>query len=365
MFKKFCLALTFALLAINIFARDVKVLISEDKNNVTLTASAAFKVKNLETNKLYKVKKGGTFTINNSKGNITCGNLQSKKGFILTLAESGANFTLNKNKYNGALQILPTRNGVNIIEILDFENYLLGVLPYEMSYTWPLEALKAQAVAARTYTLKSIEDKKLGGNFDLYSDIRSQMYKGSFTVYDRVKQAVQATKGQVLTYKGNKFYTYYHANCGGHTDPVPWLKETIKPLSGNTCGYCKHAKTYTWKATLNKDTVQKFLEKNNIKGTFKKIKIAKKFPSGRAKTLTVITNKTKKEISCNDFRIGVGSTVMKSCFLTAINGLKLEGRGFGHGAGMCQEGAKGMALDGKNYTDILKQYYPGAEIKKI
>lgn len=365
MFKKLCLVLTFALLAINIFARDVKVLISEDKNNVTITASAPFKVRNLETNKLYKVKKGGTFTINNTKGQITCGNLESKKGFTLTLAESGANFELNKNKYNGALEILPTKNGVNIIEILDFENYLLGVLPYEMSYTWPVEALKAQAVAARTYTLKSIEDKKLGGDFDLYSDIRSQMYKGSFTVYDSVKEAVEATKGQVLTYKGNKFYTYYHANCGGHTDPVPWLKETIKPLSGNTCGYCKHAKTYTWKATLNKDTVQKFLEKNNIKGTFKKIKIAKKFPSGRAKTLTVVTNKAKKEISCNDFRIGVGSTVMKSCFLTNINGLKLDGRGFGHGAGMCQEGAKGMALDGKKYKDILKRYYPGAEIKKI
>ncbi|MBQ3933646.1 MAG: hypothetical protein II726_00465, partial [Elusimicrobiaceae bacterium] len=95
MFKKLCLVLTFALLAINIFARDVKVLISEDKNNVTITASAPFKVRNLETNKLYKVKKGGTFTINNTKGQITCGNLESKKGFTLTLAEDGANFTLN------------------------------------------------------------------------------------------------------------------------------------------------------------------------------------------------------------------------------------------------------------------------------
>ncbi len=364
MLKNFSLLLGFILLASNIFARDVKVLISEDKNNINLISSAPFKIKDLETNKLYKIKKGGTFAIKNYKGQITCGNLQSKKGFVLTLSESGANFGLNKNKYNGVLEILPSKNGVNIIEVLDLENYLLGVLPYEMSYSWPVEALKAQAVAARTYTLKSIEDKKLG-NFDLYSDIRSQMYKGSFTVYDSVKEAVEATKGQVLTYKGQKFYTYYHANCGGHTDPVPWLKETIKPLSGNTCGYCKNAKTYTWKATLNKDTVQNFLTKNKIAGNFKKIKVAKKFPSGRAKTLTVITNKTKKEISCNDFRIGVGSTVMKSCFLTKIDGLKLEGRGYGHGGGMCQEGAKGMALDGKNYKDILKRYYPSSEIQKI
>lgn len=364
MFKKFCLMLAFALLAINIFARDVKVLISEDKNNISLIASSPFRVKNLDTGKTYKITESGTFAIKKENGQIICGNLKSKKGFVLTLIKSNANFGLNKNKYNGNLEIVPSAKGVNIIEILDLEKYLLGVLPYEMSYSWPVEALKAQAVAARTYTLKSIEDKKLG-DFDLYSDIRSQMYKGSFTVYDSVKQAVEETKGQVLTYKGEKFYTYYHANCGGHTDPVPWLKDPIKPLSGNTCGYCKNAKTYTWKAALNKDTVQKFLAKNNIAGTFKKIKIAQKFPSGRAKTLTVITNKTKKEISCNDFRVGVGSTVMKSCFLTKINGLNLEGRGYGHGGGMCQEGAKGMALDGKKYKDILKRYYPGSEIKKI
>ena len=364
MLKKFCLMLAFALLAINVFARNVKVLISEDKNNVAIAASAPFQVKNLDNNKSYKIKESGIFNIKKEKGQITCGNLKSKKGFVLTLSKNGANFELNKNKYNGILEILPSKNGVNIIENLDLENYLLGVLPYEMSYAWPVEALKAQAVAARTYTLKSIEDKKLG-DFDLYSDIRSQMYKGSFTVYDSVKQAVEETKGQVLTYKGQKFYTYYHANCGGHTDPVPWLKDPIKPLSGNTCGYCQNAKTYTWKATLNKNTVQKFLEKNKIAGTFKKIKIGKKFPSGRAKTLILITNKTKQEVSCNDFRIGVGSTVMKSCFLTSINGLKLEGRGYGHGGGMCQEGAKGMALDGKKYKDILKRYYPGSDITKI
>ena len=356
--------LAFALLAINIFARDVKVLISEDKNNISLTASTPFKVKDLENGKIYKITEKGAFTVIKEKGQIVCGNLKSKKGFTLTLTGKDANFTLNKNKYSGVFEILPSKNGVNIIEILDFENYLLGVLPYEMSYSWPIEALKAQAVAARTYTLKSIEDKKLG-DFDLYSDIRSQMYKGSFKVYDSVKQAVEETKGQVLTYKGQKFYTYYHANCGGHTDPVPWLKDPIKPLSGNSCGYCKNAKTYTWKATLNKDTVQKFLEKNKIAGTFKKMKIGKKFPSGRAKTLIIITNKAKQEVSCNDFRIGVGSTVMKSCFLTSISGLKLEGRGYGHGGGMCQEGAKGMALDGKKYKDILKRYYPGSDIKKI
>ena len=81
--------------------------------------------------------------------------------------------------------------------------------------------------------------------------------------------------------------------------------------------------------------------------------------------MILVTNKTKQEVSCNDFRIGVGSTVMKSCFLTSVSGLKLEGRGYGHGGGMCQEGAKGMALAGKKYKDILKRFYPGSDITKI
>ena len=157
MFKKFCLMLAFALLAINVFARDVKVLISEDKNNISLIASSPFRLKNLDTGKTYKITESGTFAIKKENGQIICGNLKSKKGFILTLIKSNASFEINKNKYNGNLEIVTSAKGINIIEVLDLENYLLGVLPYEMSYSWPIEALKAQAVAARTYTLKSIE----------------------------------------------------------------------------------------------------------------------------------------------------------------------------------------------------------------
>lgn len=363
-FKLFLLLAFLAIWNLSLNAKEVKVLIVENKASLNIEASGSFKLADLDSGKKYLIKKGGKFKVSGNKKGVKAGSVSSDKSLKLDLNTSDGVFTVNGNKYKGSLLIKPTAAGVNIIEQLDLEDYLLGVLPYEMSHSWPIEALKAQAVAARTYTLKSIEDKKIK-EFDLYSDVRSQMYKGSATVYDSVKKAVNDTKGQVLSYKNNLFYTYYHANCGGHTDPIPWIKDSIKPLDGAKCGYCKDSKSAKWQNTITLESINKFLKKNKIPGTFKSLSIAKKDSSGRAKTLRIRTSKTRRNISCNEFRVAVGSTKMKSCFLTSIKGRTLKGKGYGHGGGMCQDGAKGMALAGKDYKDILERYYPSSKIKEI
>ena len=345
-------------------AQNIKVLIGEAQNNVPIKASGPFTVKDLDSGKKYKLTKGGTFKVSRQGKEISAGTVKSSQGIEITLKSDDSFFTFKGNTYNGKLLLLPASKGVNIIEETDIESYLCGVLPYEMSYSWPVEALKAQAVAARTYTLKTLEDRKMP-DFDLYSDVRSQMYKGSVKTYDSVKKAVEETKGEVLKYKDELFYTYYHANCGGHTDAMPGAKDPIKPLQGAKCGYCKESKSAHWSTTLSQDTINNFLKNNGIKGTLKKIKIGAKFKSGRAKTLHIITNKQKVYVNCNDFRIAVGSTKFKSCFVTDIDGLSFEGKGYGHGAGMCQDGAKGMALDDKNYKEILETFYPSSDLVSI
>lgn len=345
-------------------AKEVKILIAENKPSLTVEASGPFKITNQATGKKYIVKKGGKFTVSGNKKEVKAGSIKSTSALLLQPSSAKDSFTLNGGKYNGKLLIKTASSGVDIIEQTDLENYLLGVLPYEMSASWPLEALKAQAVAARTYTLKSIEDKKTG-DFDLYSDVRSQMYKGGAKVYDSVQKAVEQTKGQALTYKNGLFYTYYHANCGGHTDPMPWIKDPIKPLSGAKCGYCADSKSAKWQATIPLESINKFLKQNKIPGTFKSVSVGKKESSGRAKTLRIKTNKVTKEVNCNTFRVAVGSTKMKSCFLTKISGRVFTGKGYGHGGGMCQDGAKGMSEAGKNYKEILERYYPTSKIKEI
>ena len=364
-FFAFLLVCVFILSAQKVFAasQNIRVLLTESSAPVSVKTSGAIFIRDLDSNKKYGVKKAGTFKVSANSKQVQAGSVKSKKGLKISLKSAKDTFTINGNTYKGTLLIKPAAK-IQIIEVLPLEEYLYGVLPYEMSYSWPIEALKAQAVAARTYTLKSIENTQ-NNPFDLYSDTRSQMYKGSAKVYDSVKKAVDETKGQVLKYNKNVFFTYYHANCGGHTDTPPWLSSAVKPLQGAKCGYCSHGSGATWKHTLSKETVNNFLKKNKIAGTIKSVKIASKTSSGRAKDLKITTTKTTKTIPCNTFRVGVGATKFKSCFITSINGLTFSGKGYGHGGGLCQEGAKGMAEAGKKYKDILKQYYPGATLENI
>ena len=362
----FFIACTFAVPAQKVSAeqnKDIRVLISESSAPISVKTNGAILIKDLASGKKYSITKSGTFKISATKKEVQAGSVKSTKGLEITLKNKKDTFTINNTTYNGKLLIKPATK-TQIIEVLPLEEYLYGVLPYEMSYSWPLEALKAQAVAARTYTLKSIENTQ-NNPFDLYSDVSSQMYKGSAKVYDSVKKAVDETKGQVLKYNKNLFYTYYHANCGGHTDTPPWLNSAVKPLHGSKCGYCNKGAGATWKYNVPKDTINSFLKKNKIPGTIKSVKIASKLSSGRAKNLKITTTKTTKTIPCNTFRVGVGSTKFKSCFITGISGLTFSGRGYGHGGGLCQEGAKGMAEAGKNYKEILKRYYPGANLENI
>lgn len=362
--KKFLLFALLIIVTLSAHALDIKILIAEAKNNINVKASGPFSIKDLGSSKRYNVKKSGSFKISREGKTLQAGTVKSQTGFELILTNQETSFSISNIPYNGVLIIKPASKGINIIEQTDIENYLYGVLPYEMSYSWPIEALKAQAVAARTYTMKSLESR-LNKDFDLYSDVRSQMYKGSVKLYESIKQAVDSTKGEVLKYKNDLFYTYYHANCGGHTDIVPWLKSSIKPLEGAKCGYDTKSISAHWKTTLTAATINNFLKTNKIKGTIKKVKIGKKFPSGRAQTLQIITTKEKTYVNCNTFRVAVGSTKFKSCFITDISNFTFEGKGYGHGAGMCQDGAKGMASDGKTYKQILSRYYPDSDIKQI
>lgn len=368
--KKLFFAFLFsALCVLPAQAQTVRVLLAENLKSAQIKNSGLVSVYAPGSSKKFKVSKPETITVQAlGGGKVRIGALQNKGALVIEPAKN-VTLTFQKNSYTGKIYAVPSGNTFKIVEYTDMEDYLLGVLPYEMSYSWPLEALKAQAVAARTYTQMEIKNKKKR-DFDLYSDVRSQMYKGSGKTYASVRKAVGATKGQILTYKGQPFYTYYHANCGGGTDDAKsWTGSsapTIKPLQGASCSYDKDSKSYNWSKTVPKKSIDKFVNKNGLKGSVKKIKIGQRSPSKRAETLVFTTGKGKKELSCPKFRLSVGSNVLKSCKITDIDkaagGFKFAGLGYGHGVGMCQDGAKGMALAGKDYKKILSNYFPSSKI---
>ncbi len=347
--------------------KTVRVLIAENAKSIYVKHSGRVNVYTQDKSKKYKISQAGTLAIKTHKNNqVQVGTLVANQPIIIEPI-AGTTLEMDNNKYIGKWVVFPGKT-FNVVEYISLEQYLWGVLPYEMHHTWALEALKAQAVAARTYTLKSIE-KKTGEPFDLYSDVRSQMYKGAGTVYDAVKQAVEQTRGQVLTYQGTLFFTYYHGNCGGGTDPVNiWNVKSpaIKPLGGASCKFDAHSKSYSFKQDIAKSAVEKFARTQGLKGSLKSIKVAKKTASGRASHLTLKTGQGSKTVLCSSFRAAVP---IRSCKLikitTGASKVHFEGHGYGHGIGMCQDGAHGMAKQGKTYKQILKQYYPGSTISQI
>jgi stage II sporulation protein D len=212
----------------------VRVLLAEKQKSALIKHTGRVYVYTLNLDKKYKVSPPGTLSVKAlGAGKIQVGTLQAAQTIVLEPAV-GTLLEWNKNAYSGKIYIIPAGNTFHLVEHAPLETYLYGVLPYEMSHSWPIEALKAQAVAARTYTLKTLEGVK-NKNFDVFSDVRSQMYKGGGKQYDSVKKAVDETRGEVLSYQDKLFFTYYHANCGGGTDDVQAgtrARQSIKPLSG-------------------------------------------------------------------------------------------------------------------------------------
>lgn len=349
-------------------SRIVRVQLADNQKSAYIKHSGRVYVYTQDLEKKYKVSAPGALEVRMlNNGKIQVGSLQSTEPITIEPGEDTL-LTWDENVYAGKIVVVPAQYTFLLIEHADLENYLYGVLPYEMSYSWPIEALKAQAVAARTYTLKTLEDSK-NKYFDLYSDVRSQMYKGGGKQYDSVRTAVDATKNKVLTFNDKLFYTYYHGNCGGGTDDVnTWntTAKSIKPLAGASCSYDTHSKNYTWKTDLDSAKVSAYIKNLGLTGKLTSVKVSGKTHSGRATHLTVRTSKGERRFSCNKFRLAVG---LKSCKIHQIKMLNkkvhFEGHGYGHGIGMCQDGAYGMAKAGKTYEQILKNYYPGAKLTTL
>jgi stage II sporulation protein D len=252
----------------------------------------------------------------------------------------------------GDAVVIKIKNKLTAINVLNLEDYLVGVIGSEMPKSFPEEALKAQAVAARTYALhKKIE--QFGKPFFLGSSVISQVYKGLSVEDPRTRKAVEETKGQVLTFHLEPVEAYFHASCGGHTEngrdalgrDLPYLKSVA-------CD-CHSLKTSHW--TLN-------LKKNEMQKLGGDIKVDNRTSTGRARTVTL----GHRTFDAVRLREKVGYMKMKSLNFqveeTKDGGAKIEGQGFGHGAGMCQQGARLRAEKGDGYKDILAHYYPGTEV---
>jgi stage II sporulation protein D len=276
---------------------------------------------------------------------------------------------VNGLRYRGQIDCALQRNTIRVINYVALEDYLRGVVPNEVTHSWPLEALKAQAVAARTFALYRMSTQA-DSDYDLDDGTNSQVYRGLDSEQEGTNRAVQETRQLAAVYQGKFISAFYHANCGGHTADVKhvWGGD-IRYLSGTACGFCEDGPHYRWKFQIGKTDLAKVLSKHNFPvRDVKGLDLVGRLPDSRILSVEIVTRDGRESLKAAEFRMLVGADKIRSTnFEVADQGalLVFTGKGWGHGAGLCQEGACGMARSGYGFREILEHYYPGIEITSL
>jgi len=234
---------------------------------------------------------------------------------------------------------------------------------------WHPEALKAQAVASRTYALFTLLEDPTA-RFHLRSSTASQVYEGEVKS-PRTDKAIEETQGEVLTYRGSLFPAFFHSTCGGYTtypENVWYIipSPALQPVECTQDGDSKH---YTWKAKITAKEIEEVIYQEGFEiGKVLDFRVGKEDGYGRAIRFDVETEIDTFSFHANPMRIALGAFRVKSTLLTIKkkgDSYHLRGQGWGHGVGMVQWGVRGMAEQGIGYEGILKHYYTGVEIRTL
>lgn len=274
--------------------------------------------------------------------------------------------TIGNNKYYGDIYIKQVDSKLQIVNFVDIEKYLLGVVPYEMPSSFPLEALKAQTVIARSYAQTNINRKKK--DFDLYDDTRSQVYAGiPKSRLSNVEKAIKETKGEVITYNGRVIDALFHSYSGGYT-------ASAKEVYGNDIEYLKPVEdiyskgipmsVLTWTYLIPKSQLEKEIG-------FIPVDYDIEYTESNRVKYIILYNEDRsleKKYTGAEFRRKYSTSKIKSTAynINIENGdIKVVGSGYGHGVGFSQWSSKTMAEDEKmSYKDIINFFYTGVKIEK-
>jgi stage II sporulation protein D len=294
--------------------------------------------------------------------------------------------------YRGNLIIAPEeKHSFSVINHLPVEEYLCGVISLEIGARpeKELEAVKAQAVAARTYTYKKIANKA-ADLFDMVATTDDQVYGGMNAECATCTRAVRETNDLVLVFGDSLIHAYYHSTCGGRTANIEdvWDKPAAVYLKGvddydrNGKAYCSSSRFFTWQESWSSPELSAIMREYSkpafpatpFTGEINGVKVFSRYACGRIQFCDFMTTTGKFTYGTDKIRFAMRRNtherdVLRSANFSVISAdtrnVKIAGKGYGHGVGMCQMGAVGRAQQGQKYRDILAAYYAGAEIKKI
>jgi stage II sporulation protein D len=348
------------------------------------------KIKGLDIKRKFHLTNDTRFFPGRKRISINCALLGKQKKFkrptlVASFASNTGLLTVTKDKYHGLVHVVARENDeqCDVINETDLESYLGGLLSKEMNSSWPIEALKAQAVAARTYAyhkIKTLEVSRTdkGENlFHLENSEKHQVSGDYFDTTESTRKATEKTQGEILLdAKGKLSSIFFHASCGGRTLlPNHVWQNKVKSYRSVNCSYCKKSRKNAWKKSLDYQDLKKF-----VHWLLKENYIAKSAVHYKSKKIRIVNSKKWDRY----FRLYLGDKLFKvkkshirryfGRFKVRSNNftvstkegrMLLQGDGHGHGVGMCQLGALDLAKKGWNYRQILSHYFPAFKIKKI
>lgn len=279
--------------------------------------------------------------------------------------------SINGKKYRENFFIVVKNNKFMVINEIDLEKYLYGVIGREIGSSWANESIKAQSVVARTYALNSFGKQHHKDGFDLCDKTHCQVYDGIEAEKPNITTAVDDTRSEVIVYNNKIASVFYHSCCGGHTESITnvWNvnADTIKYLSGRSCNFCKDAPIYKWDVFLKYEAITEACKKKKYSvGDISKIKVRRFTKAGRIRELTLFWENGSFVLKGDEFRRLFLDKIKSTNFeiIEKTDGISLKGKGSGHGVGLCQYGAKGLADKGNSYREIISYYFSGTDTEK-
>jgi stage II sporulation protein D len=373
----------------------VRVMVRQNATQARVVTSAPMTVKSSGSGPAEAMTFSGAATVERAgmpgRARVVADNGENREVALPCTLYCGSEFNIVKidgSAYRGSVVIAPAGPVFSIINYVAVDDYLRGVVPLEVGRGSDevIEAVKAQAIAARTYTFRKMQENA-GDAFDLMATVSDQVYGGVAVESELCNRAIHATEAEVMVCRDSLIYAYYHSTCGGRTANIEdvWNKTPaayLKSVDDGNGPYCRQSGSFAWEEQwpapqfsfiVNKYSREAFPQ-NPCRGEVRDISIRSKFRCGRIRELFIRTSEGEFLYGGDKVRFALrrntsGFPILKSSWITDVSvrggTVVIRGRGYGHGVGLCQMGALGRAKNGMNYKDILRAYYSGIEIKKI
>lgn len=378
----------------------VRVLVADGRQSVRVRIAGAFSVlSDRAGERVARIPRGGDYSVRAAGGDVVL--VEGKRRVfssdrIYVEPEGESAVSIGGSPYRGAFLFAATRGGVAAVNVLDIDEYLKGVLPSEIGYLKPeqFEAFRAQAIAARSYALSKLSEKR-GELFDLNATVMDQVYRGASAESEGGNRAVEETRGLVCAFLGEPARAYYCSCCGGHTADIrvswPWktpypylygVRDTVPGSGGESL--CRGSKHFRWRVRWTAATLGSILRKTipaelrvsaREVGRLVDVRVLGASLDGRAQGIEIVTDRESFTVQGDRIRWVLkpdpsSDAILRSTLFNIevspaggrVAAVDLLGGGNGHGVGMCQTGAIRMAELGYRGEDIIDHYYPGTRV---